>query len=173
MKRNSTGQGHLTNKNGKPFEKIVLQDIIEKLNLYEDTILNIDCYKNDDNSLVIFEQRKFYKYAKEKHNLEYKEKASKVYVADLWLMKDEKELFLIEIKSQTSSGSTDEKIYGGLMLNLIYKEIFNDDKFSYKKMCYVANDYFEHKRFDTPKEILKKHGIDFYIDKVNLDWINK
>jgi hypothetical protein len=83
MKRNSTGQGHLTNKNGKPFEKIVLQDIIEKLNLYESHLLNIDCYKNKDSSLVLFEQRKFYKYAKEKHNLEYKEKASKVYVADL------------------------------------------------------------------------------------------
>ena len=173
MKRNSTGQGHLTNKNGKPFEKIVLQDIIEKLNLYESHLLNVDCYKNEDNSLVVFEQRKFYKYAKEKHNLEYKEKASKVYVADLWLMKDGKELFLIEIKSQTSSGSTEEKIYGGLMLNLIYKEIFNDDKFAYRKMCYVTNDYFEHKRFDTPKEILKKHGVDFYIDNLDLDWINK
>jgi uncharacterized membrane protein YobD (UPF0266 family) len=84
-------------------------------------------------------------------------------------MKNEKELLLIEVKSQTKKGSTDEKIYGGLMLNLIYKEIFNDDKFSYKKMCYVTNNFFEHKKFDTPKEILKKHGVDFYIDNLNLD----
>ena len=104
-----------------PLKKIVLQDIIEKLHLYESKILNVNCYKNQDNSFVVFEQRNFYKYAKEKHNLYYKDKASKVYVADLWVMKDEKDLFLIEIKSQTSSSSAKEKIYGGLMLNLIYK----------------------------------------------------
>jgi hypothetical protein len=83
MKRNSTGQGHLTNKNGKKFEKIVLQDIIEKLNLYESHLLKVNCYKNKDSSLVIFEQGNFYKYAKQKHNLDYKTKVSKLYKADL------------------------------------------------------------------------------------------
>ncbi|MGL4343412.1 MAG: hypothetical protein ACRCRZ_02525 [Metamycoplasmataceae bacterium] len=173
MKRGSQGQGHLTNKNGKPFEKVVLQDILNQLHLYQSSVLNIDCYKSEQEDLIIFEQGKFYDYAFKKYNIDYKTKASKKYVADLWILKNEKDLFLVEVKSQTSPGSTEEKIYGGLMLHLIYQEIFNDRYFKYQKMCYITNDYFEAKRFDTPKEILKKNGIDFFIDKLDLDWIKK
>lgn len=173
MKRNSTGQGHLTNKNGKPFEKLVLRDIIEQLNLYQSTIFNIECYKNENNSLIVFAQSNFYKYAFAKYDIDYKIKASKKYVADLWLLKNDKDLYLVEVKSQTSSGSTDEKIYGGLMLNLIYKDIFNDNKFSYQKICYVTNNYFNQERYNTPKEILKRNGIEFYIDKLDINWIDK
>ncbi|MDK2819437.1 MAG: hypothetical protein KFW07_01230 [Mycoplasmataceae bacterium] len=173
MKRNSTGQGHLTNENGKRFEKVVLDNIIKQLNLYESTILNIECYKNENNSLIVFEQSNFYKYAFSKYDIDYKIKASKKYVADLWLLKNEKDLYLMEVKSQKSAGSTDEKIYGGLMLDLIYKEIFNDDKFTYRKICYVTNDYFEDKKYQTPKDILKRNGIEFYIDKLDINWINK
>lgn len=171
MKRNSTGQGHLTNKNSKRFEKIVLTNIIEQLNLYESTILNIDCFKDKSNNLIIFEQSKFYNYAKAKHNIDYQIKTSKKYTADLWLLKNEKDLYLIEVKSQTSSGSTEEKIYGGLMFDLIYKEIFNDNNFNYKKICFVTNDYFNQKKFETSKDILKRKGVEFFIDKLDLNWI--
>lgn len=171
MKRNSTGQGHLTNMNGKLFEEIVLNDIIIELKLFESSILGIQCYKNVDGDIIIFKQSNFYKYAKNKYNVDYSKKASKKYISDIWILKDEKELFLIEVKSQTSQGSTEEKIYGGLMLDLIYKEIFSDKLFTYKNICYIANDYFEAEKFNTPKKILKENGIEFYIDKLNLKWL--
>lgn len=171
MKRNSKGQGHLTNKNGKQFEKIVLEDIKKELKLYESIILNVKCFKNENNSLILFEQSDFYKYAQEKYQIDYKIKTSKKFVADLWIMKNEIDLYLIEVKSQTSPGSTDEKINSGLMLDLIYKDIFNDEKFNYKKMCYITNDFFNDKRYQTSKDILKRKGIEFYIHKLDPKWI--
>lgn len=55
----------------------MLDDIIVELKLSESAILGIECYKNPNKDIIIFKQSNFYKYAKNKYNVDYSKKLVK------------------------------------------------------------------------------------------------
>lgn len=173
MNKNGKG-GAKTNNNGKPFEKKVTNKIIKKLNLK----LEIGKYQNKDfhwyadpkKEILLFEQRNFYKWYQLnwERKIPLEKKVSKKFFPDLILI-IKNDVYVIEIKYQETSGSTDEKINAGFVLREIYKEyIFKDSGYKFQNFCFLTNDWFKQERYKTSIEILNKYGINLYVNEI--DW---
>lgn len=173
MKKGGKGGGNT--KTGSAYEQRVdFQTALKKIDGYrlefEKNKAGVFVYFHDQLVARLFRKRNFYKFLEE-NGVDWKSIASSRLEPDEALLVIVREtLFIIEIKWQQRSGSTDEKLqtcdykrkkYSRLVADLGLKVEF----------VYVLNDWFKHPRYRDTLDYVIASGCHYKFDEIPLSWL--
>ena len=148
MKNRGTGAGGAnTNAYGLRFEDSILGHL-----------KNGQEYEFGDTKLRFFTKTGFLNEMLDLKNPEFKHSKQP---DGVYMTKDKKTLFILELKHQTESGSVDEKLMTGPGLIHHYKTLYPEVQDVH--LCYIVNGwFFRQKKFDITVSFLKKYDIPIF-----------
>ncbi|WP_342189912.1 hypothetical protein [Spiroplasma endosymbiont of Dilophus febrilis] len=180
MIRNGRG-GANTNKTGLSFEnyfqfKETLENVgfILKITTFKNIFKIVDKYDKELGYMGEQPNSKFYDFFDDYLSIKLDEKIDLQADIDVRLFPDkfyfdtvEQILYIIECKTQTVSGSTDEKIQTAPFKKYFYSQLLL--KYNIKiEFIYVWNEWFNHKRYGLVKEFLNQNNVKYFLDEIPL-----
>jgi len=161
------GKGGANTATGLQFEKRVdIAKVFEKVEGYE--------VKGPD---VLFEREKvaelhpkydLYRWLKQKHGVEWKEKLSKRLLPDdAVFITDTNQLIIVEQKYQETPGSVDEKLQTCDYKRKRYQELVEDLDISVEYI-YVFNDWFKQDQYEDTRQYIREVGCEYYFYEIPL-----
>lgn len=174
--------GANTNKTGLKFEKdsnlkslfLKLEYFCEKTN-FERIYKVCDKYKNHQGYFGEGINKKFYYFlnyylsTKLNTSINIIEKVGNLLYPDKFFFNEKNNvLYIIECKTQTVKGSTDEKIQTGPYKKYFYEKIISEYGINVEIM-YIWNQWFNKTKYDTVKEFLQKNNIRYYLNAIPLE----
>lgn len=167
-KKNISGGGSNTNKNGIPFErKVSLEKELIKSG-YE--IKELEIYKNNKLFGYYLSKGKLYKFLKEK-GINYKDYISKKQIPDSCCINlSNNTIYILEKKYQNRSGSVDEKLQTCDYKKKQYEKLLNSLGFKVEYI-YVLSNWFKRMEYRDNLEYIKDVGCHYLFWKIPMDFI--
>ena len=170
-KRNKSGGGANTNKNGLAFEKKAC--LLAKLKKTDNISVNEnnEVYKNDTLIGLYCPKHSFYKKFLKVNGINWKKRISSQLLPDIVFVNHQKKIIYFgDDKYQKGHGSADEKIqtanYKHYVLSKLCKGLgYEIDYF------YLLNDWFLKEKYDDLKEYLDLHNFKYYFNEIPLEHV--
>jgi len=154
MRNRGTGAGGAnTNKSGLQFEDSILGHL-----------KNGQEYDFGTTTLRFFKKGEFLREMQDLKNVEFQHNKQP---DGIYVSKDKKTIFILELKNQNESGSVDEKLMIGPGLLYHYKVMYPSIENIH--LCYIVNgNFFRQKKYEVTVNFLKQHNIPvFYADTIS------
>jgi hypothetical protein len=170
-KRNKSGGGANTNKNGLAFEKKAC--LLTKLKKTDNISVNEnnEVFKNDTLVGLYCPKYSFYKKFLKVNGIDWRDRISKQLLPDIVFVNYQtKTIYFGDNKFQKGPGSADEKIETAHYKHFVLSELCED--LGYKiDYFYLLNDWFLQKKYNTVKKYLDLYGYKYYFNEIPIEHV--
>lgn len=170
-KRNKSGGGANTNKNGLAFEKKTC--LLAKLKKTDNISVNEnnEVYKNDTLIGLYCPKHSFYKKFLKVNGINWENRISSKLLPDIVFVNFQKKIIYFgDDKFQKGPGSADEKIQTPHYKHFVLSELCADMGYEIDYF-YLLNDWFLQKKYDTNKKYLDRYGFKYYFNEIPLEHV--
>lgn len=174
MIKNGAG-GAKTNENGLEYEKKTsLALMFENANINLNEITNckgVYSVKKGNDLLGYYGAKKaFYRFVKSilKIEIHIETNVGKLEPDTFFYNVKQKMVYIIEMKTQSTHGSVDEKIQTGTYKRSYYSVLFFEEEINIDYI-YILSDWFKGEKYRNVLLFLAQNGISYYFNKISLE----